>query len=346
MQHVRTGREPALSGAAALPAASGQEPMLGGSRLIALYRAWMLEQIEKPSTTHLRRAAIGDWLAYYGDTRPGTGLRPDGLPDLVWCPVPGGEVLLRDSTEAVRIERFFIARYPVTWAQYRVFLEAEDGHRNPRWWEGLRWRPEYEREVQLVDNQPAQEVSWYDAIAYTRWLSDRLHYEVRLPTEWEWQQAATGGDPENIFFPWGHDWCPACANTRESKLRRSVAVGLYPAGASPVGALDMSGNVLEWCLNRYADPDDITPGGDEPRALRGGSWFLVRRFARTLFRTGDHPFMRFNSVGFRLVTSDPTPRPPEPSGGEVEEEALPEEEGTEQGGEVGRAGLSEPERSA
>ena len=60
-------------------------------------------------------------------------------------------------------------------------------------------------ELSKQDNHPAENVSWYDAVAYCRWLSKRLGYEIQLPTEWEWQQAATGGDPTNQY-PWGPDW--------------------------------------------------------------------------------------------------------------------------------------------
>lgn len=309
--YVTTGREPSLSGAHAPPSLSGQEPMLGGARRLDLFREYLIHQTRKLTITHLRRATIGDMLLEMGDTRSGVGLREDGLPDVAWCPVPAGEVVLRDSPEPHWMERFYIARYPVTWKQYRVFLEAPDGRNDWRWWEGLWRRPEYKREVTPIDNCPAQEVSWYDAVAYCRWLSDRLGYEVRLPFEWEWQQAATGGNSDYLY-PWGRDWSANHANTRESGLRRAVAVGMYPHNESPVGAMDMSGNVLEWCQNefRLRRGSDIPRGPGEParRVLRGGSWFLVLSFARAHFRTGDNPYYRFNSVGFRLAASAPPPQ--------------------------------------
>ena len=113
-------------------------------------------------------------------------------------------------------------------------------------------------------------MSWYDAVAYCRWLSKRLGYKIELPTEWEWQQAATGGDKANAC-PWGRDWDSERANTSKSGLSRTTAVGLYPQGASPVGALDMSGNVEEWCLNEYGNPKNVAVSGDERRVVRGGS---------------------------------------------------------------------------
>jgi formylglycine-generating enzyme required for sulfatase activity len=239
------------------------------------------------------------------------GLLKDGLPDLVWCPVDSGEELVGDAPGPVRVNRFYLARTPVTWAQYRIFLDTEDGHHDLRWWEGLRRRPEYEREADLRDNQPVQEVSWYDAVAYCRWLSAHTDYDVRLPTEAEWQHAATGGDPDWLF-PWGRDAGSAhlgYANTRESLLRRVTAVGLYPLGESPVGALDMAGTVLEWCSDGYIGATNSGEDGQERRVLRGGSWFLILSYARTMFRTAHDPYLRFNSVGFRLAANSLEPRP-------------------------------------
>jgi formylglycine-generating enzyme required for sulfatase activity len=306
-QHVpdpSTGQEPALSGAAFGVVSSGHEPMLGGERLVQSYRDDLLARLTRHTTTHLRRAAIGLWLAEAGDTRPGVGLAPDDLPDLTWCYVPAGEVLIGDVEAPFVVDPLFIARYPTTWAQYRIFLEAPDGFIDPQWWDGLKQRPEYERSAIPVDNHPVQEVSWYDALAYCRWLSDRMGYIVRLPTEWEWQQAATGGKEHNIY-PWGQHWSDMAANTRESGLRGATAVGLYPDAESPIGAVDMCGNVLEWCLNEYYRPEKTGIGGNASRTMRGGSWFLTLHYARTTSRVGDNPYHRFNSVGFRLATDAP-----------------------------------------
>ena len=115
-------------------------------------------------------------------------------------------------------------------------------------------------------------------MAFCEWLSECLGYQIRLPTEFEWQQAATGGD-RNRRYPWGpEEWDPARepwrANTNESELGRSTAVGMYPQGASPVGALDMAGTLYEWCLNAFDDPDNVAwpASAQERRAVRGGSW--------------------------------------------------------------------------
>ena len=156
----------------------------------------LLGELADPATTHERRAFIGDRLAEIGDPRPGVGLDAMGLPQFVWLPVPAGTVKVEGDAGTFRVEPFFVSRYPVTWTQYRSFLQAPDGYRDERWWEGLAQRPEQPgAQFRRKDNYPAENVSWYDAMAYCRWLSAHLGYDIRLPTEWEWQQAATGGDP-------------------------------------------------------------------------------------------------------------------------------------------------------
>src|SRR5262245_3543686 len=169
----------------------------------------LLEEIDNPTTSHQRRASIGDRLADIGDPRPGVGLDSDGLPEFVWLPVLEGEIILEVNAGTFAVQPFAISKYPVTWAQYRSFLEADDGYHQQRWWRGLAERQEQPGEqYRQQDNHPAETVSWYEAVAFCCWLSARLGYEVRLPTEWEWQHAATGGDPSRDY-PWGADWDPA-----------------------------------------------------------------------------------------------------------------------------------------
>jgi formylglycine-generating enzyme required for sulfatase activity len=271
----------------------------------------LLEELDKPTTSHQRRASIGDRLADISDPRPGVGLNSDGLPEFVWLPVPGGEMTLEYNAGTFTVQPFTISKYPVTWAQYRSFLEAQDGYCQRRWWRGLAERQARPSEqYRQQENHPAETVSWYDAVAFYRWLSARLGYEVRLPTEWEWQQAATGGDPSRQY-PWGVDEDPAYANTWESHLGRTTAVGVYPQGASPVGALDMSGNVWEWCLNEYDRPQHTGLSGTARRVVRGGSCGNVQLFnaqflARTLSRSSSVPVNRAYDLGLRVVRSSPS----------------------------------------
>jgi formylglycine-generating enzyme required for sulfatase activity len=281
-------------------------------------RQAMLADLDDPATSHEQRATIGVRLALLGDPRPGVGLRADGLPDMVWCEVPGGDVTLEmepygwlarlfggSKAATRRVESFYIAKYPVTWVQYRAFLDADDGFRNPTWWEGLLFQvDEPGRQFNQRDNHPAENLCWLEAVAFCRWLAAKLGYEIRLPTEWEWQQAASGGDPAKVY-PWGAAWDSGRANTYESGLSRSTAVGLYPHGVSPVGVFDMSGNVWEWCLNQYDNPHRFELGGEVPRVVRGGSWGNARVNARASYRAHRHPGLRSYDLGRRVGRASP-----------------------------------------
>jgi formylglycine-generating enzyme required for sulfatase activity len=275
--------------------------------------AEMLSRLREPSTSQAQRASIGERLALLpgGDPRPGVGLLADGMPDIAWHAIPGGEVELEIPAMGLRgwlrggrrfrVEPVHVARHPITVAQWRPFLEAGEGYdalvRRPRGWE-----PDPQRGR---DNQPAVMITWIEALAYCQWLSTRLGYEVRLPTEWEWQQAATGGDPKNQY-PWGK-WEEGRANTFESEIGRVTAVGLYPHGRSAQGVPDLAGNVMEWCLNRYDSPKDVRLGGDARRVVRGGSWGGDHEGARCAFRLHYHPVVRDDYLGFRVVCVSPIP---------------------------------------
>ena len=128
---------------------------------------------------------------------------------------------------------------------------------------------------------------------------------MRLPTDYEWQQASTGGDPQNIY-PWGGKWDGRRCNTAESGLNQPVAVGLYPAGATAQGVLDLSGNLWEWCLNKYDMPGDTAVDDSaESRVLRGGSWINGQFNARADVRDHFRPLNRTDNVGFRVVCGSP-----------------------------------------
>jgi formylglycine-generating enzyme required for sulfatase activity len=264
----------------------------------------LLDELERPEATHFRRAEIGDRLDRIDDPRPGIGLRPDGGPDIVWCGVPGGTVTLEGVEGSFAVEPFAIAKYPFTYRQYRAFLDDPQGYRDERWWKDLQHEETPGEQVRPTGNCPAENVSWYDAMAYCRWLSERLGAEIRLPTEWEWQQAATGGQPD-YEYPWGTEWIGAYVNTYENRLSRTTAVGVYPRGASAHGVLDLAGNVWEWCLNKYESPRDCDPAGEGPRVVRGGSWHFLRDYARCAYRLNFVPGSRDRFVGSRVVRVSP-----------------------------------------
>ncbi len=265
----------------------------------------LIEELENRNTSHYRRATIGDRLNQVGDPRQGIGVDAAGTPQILWIKVSPGRVCIEDGAGTEDVTPFFIAKHPLTYRQYRAFLEAEDGYRNPQWWENLVQQESPGEQYRPIDNHPADNISLYDAIAFCRWLSARLGYEVRLPSEYEWQQAATGGDPDNIY-PWGAEWSDQCANTTESHLSRTTAVGMYPCGVSNNGAdrvFDLAGNVLEWCLNNNHYQNEFTSLGDDGGVLRGGSWLDFPHNARTTCRFIYGPFGRCANFGVRICRS-------------------------------------------
>ena len=285
----------------------------------------MLAELDKPETSHKRRLLIGERLDVLGDRRPGVGVDADGTPEIDWCSVPGGTMTISilsepfipyskvDDTVSTRIEAFHIARYPITVVQYRAFIMAEHGWRDLVWWGDDLYR-DIEGDIHdfgRFGNHPVVCVSWFDAVAFCRWLSLRLGFSVRLPDEWEWQQAATGGHVHNVF-PWGPDWDAKeeawRANTSESRLGQATAVGMYPAGASPIGARDMAGTVWEWCLNKFKTPEVTRSSARDfdERVQRGGAWSITQDVARSAFRVTNHPLSRLNYMGFRVVCSSPS----------------------------------------
>jgi hypothetical protein len=266
------------------------------------------------------RAAIGQALGVEVngallDPRPGVGVFEDpktglSLPDIDWVEVPAGDFLYQDG-ERRKLSAFRIARYPVTNAQFEAFVGDPQGFASPGWWEGLAERSEEPQQPAWSEgNCPRETVSWYEAVAFCRWLSARLGREVRLPHEWEWEKAARGSDGRE--YPWGDFYRAGFANIDETEggagptyLARTTAVGLYPQGASPCGALDMAGNVWEWCLNEYDKPERTDTTGEEWRVVRGGSWGYARGYARVSYRDVRLPGDRDGGFGFRVVCVSP-----------------------------------------
>jgi hypothetical protein len=263
----------------------------------------LIERLNDASLSHQDRLLIGQKLAEFGDLRPGVGLRPDGLPDIEWVEIPKGCIQLEGIDHVFEVKPFHMAKYPVTNRQFQRFID-DGGYDNDLWWEGIAKLLPMPSSWQEA-NCPRETVSWFEAVAFCRWLSSRTDTTIRLPTEWEWQQAATGGDPTREY-PWPGDRDVARCNSSESRLNRTTAVGLYPGGATQQGLLDMAGNVWEWCLNTYEQPETSKAVHIEEsnvqRVIRGGSWNDLPGLLRSSSRDGNYADDRDNDyVGFRLA---------------------------------------------
>lgn len=236
------------------------------------------------------------------------------LPPLDMVFVPAGE-FQRGSDDgpsdeqparAVYLADFWIDRHEVTNEQYGNFLawmqqtkdhskchpdEPKDKDHTPAYWKDAAWNQ---------PQQPVVGVDWYDAYAYAAWAGKRL------PTEAEWEKAARGLD--NRKFPWGNVWDDAKANAQR-KRQTPVDVGTLAGGASPYGAMDMAGNVAEWCAdwydaNSYQSAPDANPKGAPTgtfRVVRGGSFFNLANECRVTARARSLPTTRLFTIGFRCA---------------------------------------------
>ena len=269
----------------------------------------MLDELHHPDTSHQQRMEIGETLATVGDPRPGVGLNDSGMPDIEWYSVDGGVVNLEG--ESFEINPFYIAKYPVTHIQYQAFVEASDGYMNAEWWHDMPFeyqQQELVTQIQPHANYPRDSLSWYQAVAFSNWANARRNPDetglmIRLPLEWEWLWVAQGYQ-ENRRFAFG-EWRDGYANTAEAGLERTIAVGIYPQAQSSCGALDLVGNVWEWCLNDYETIRTVNLTNEAKKVRRGGSYNFTKTYAQNDFRDIVHPYTRSSFNGMRLVLASP-----------------------------------------
>ena len=205
------------------------------------------------------------------------------------------------------LEAYFIEQYPVTNAEYAVFVQETD-HPPPPHWRNGNFAPE-------DANLPVVHVSWYDSEAYAQWAGKRL------PTEAEWEKACRG--PDGRIYPWGNIFVSEESESTETVPETSeiltahlTAIGVRPAIVSPYGVGDVVGNVWEWTADWYQPYTDIKRlknGGsldDRHKTLRGGSWLEVRdgtakRYFRCANRLHAPPDYTAGNIGFRCVREAP-----------------------------------------
>ncbi len=123
--------------------------------------------------------------------------------------------------------------------------------------------------------------------------------QIRLPAEWEWQWAAQNGAEERPY-PWGEK-NTGYANTSGSGLKQAIAVGMYPHGAAACGALDMAGNLMEWCANDKTNLEIIDVESNASKVLRGGDWGYGIENASCAYCDDEDPSRIDMLNGFRLV---------------------------------------------
>jgi len=287
------------------------------------------------------RADAGFVLGQLGDPRKGVCALPP-----IWVDLPGGTFRMGSDDggsdekppHEVEVSPFKISKYPITNAQFEMFMN-DGGYRNKKWWseEGWEYRQKNDwteprwwgDEDYNLPNQPVVGVSWFEAEAFCNWLSERTNSKeqkanggstelaevkqiVRLPTEAEWEFAARG--KEGRKYPWGSqdEPSPEFANYDQSQIGRPTAVGTYRLGVTPDGIWDLAGNMWEWCLDWY-DKNYYTecekngvvknPRGPETgdlRVERGGSYYWGDEVLRGSRRDWCNPGGRYDDLGFRV----------------------------------------------
>ena len=303
-----------------------------------------------------------DWLGFLripgGPFSMGTDKKE--IPGLVKA-FGGDKDWYKDETpkHTLSLPGFYLGRFPVTNAQFQAFVDA-GGYNHAAYWieaprhaggglrTGVAWSrigveknesdPDNYGEPFNLANHPVVGVTWYEALAYSRWLDDQLRsvaplklqaldnqppnpgqiefwqglaegrLHVRLPSEAEWERAARS--PDSRQYPWGSDYNPEKANTYDTDIGTTSAVGCFQAGASAEGAQDLAGNVWEWTRSLYGtypypannSPDQVKKREDldstVPRVLRGGAFDCNRRDARSASRCRAIPATSTGTSGF------------------------------------------------
>ncbi len=232
---------------------------------------------------------------------------------------PGGEGDELPARE-VTISPFRMGKYEVTNAEFERFMPE---HRKVR------------DEYSFRDREPVIYVSWVQAARYCNWLSkqnglnaayDEKTWKLisgangfRLPTEAEWEYAASGRG-ENRRYPWGNDlptqdrcnFAPDAlkidALQAKNMGKGTRIVGDFPAGVSRDGVYDLAGNVAEWCTDTYLDypagpvADPVSEGPSPHRSIRGGSWGYYNGSQRVRDREfNNQGYGGYIYIGFRVV---------------------------------------------
>jgi len=265
-----------------------------------------------PTATISKRKATNQF--YDEELDPKTHLRMMQIPAgtfLMGSPDSELERMDRESPQhRVSVPSFFMAKYPVTQAQWRVVAAMPQLNRqlkpDPSNFKG--------------DNRPVEQVSWDEAIEFCDRLTAHTKRQYRLPSEAEWEYACRAGTTTPFHF--GETISPELANYVSTayadgptgKSRAETTSVDHFKIANAWGLCDMHGNVWEWCHDLWHSdyngaPEDgsawLTDSSNAHRVRRGGSYGSDPGFCRSAYRDYYNPDARFNALGFRLACSAP-----------------------------------------
>ena len=223
---------------------------------------------------------------------------------------------------SVTLSDYYIGKYEMTVGLFRVFVNETNYKTDAdkegwsyvwngsSWYKkkGVNWRCDANGNVRnsSEDNHPVIHVSWNDAQAFCKWLSRKTGQTFRLPTEAEWEYAARGGNKSKDYKYSGSNNIDDVAWYTSNSEGKTHDVGTKLP--NELGIYDMSGNVWEWCQDRYGNysssnqmnPKGSSKGSD--RIGRGGAWWGGDAdFCRVSLRLHNSPDIMCNSLGFRLA---------------------------------------------
>lgn len=199
----------------------------------------------------------------------------------------------------VQVPTFFMGRYPITQAQWRLVAETmpqvkQELNPDPSEFKG--------------ENLPVEQVTWFDAVEFCARLSAQTKRQYRLPSEAEWEYACRAGTTTAFYY--GSTITPELANYGR-EVGQTTPMGQY-AYPNAWGLSGMHGNVWEWCADHWHSDYKGAPingsawldEGDESdarRVRRGGSWSSIPQNCRSAYRNGNNPRGILNVIGFRVV---------------------------------------------
>jgi formylglycine-generating enzyme required for sulfatase activity len=225
-----------------------------------------------------------------------------------WITVPerrfamgGGPRDYDNPRHPVTVSTFRLARTPVTRSLYQQFVAAT-GRPVPAFWD----EPAFSH-----PDMPAVGVSWLDAGVFCAWASECLGEAVRLPSEAEWESAATAG--RDVLYPWGNTAPEELPDYADRWRNGPEPVDAYPS-LHPDGFLGLGENVHEWCGDWFAADyygvsptfDPRGPAQGTRRASRGGAWRHQIKVSRCAARSAIAPHLSYSDYGFR-VAAGPLP---------------------------------------
>jgi formylglycine-generating enzyme len=189
----------------------------------------------------------------------------------------------------VTLNSYYLSKYEVTQAQWRAVMGSNHSY------------------FSNCDNCPVERVSWDDIQGFIKKLNQQSGKIYRLPTEAEWEFAARGGNKSRGYQYSGSNDIDSVAWYNGNSGRKTHPVGQKQS--NELGLYDMSGNVWEWCSDKYGEDyyssspstNPRGPSNGENRVIRGGSWYIYNWYCRVSYRFMDTPDIGKFYYGFRLA---------------------------------------------